>query len=163
MNALNNTDAELGVYFSTLGALRISQMFRVSCGISAVARVLQEDAIAREAQDDFEPLGKRNFAGLLEAVRALSASISVEAQELAEHGGFDPYCGDPLPDGEVKGEETVRTPEQAARQFIETMKACDVPVQHTGTVMAMASAWAKAAELRKERQLRGRPYGEASD
>lgn len=48
------------------------------------------------------------------------------------------------------------TPEQAARQFMEAMKACGVPVQHTGTLMAMASAWAKAAEIRKERQLSGR-------
>lgn len=56
---------------------------------------------------------------------------------------------------------TVPTPEQAARNFMDAMKSCGVPVQHTAALFAAASAWAKAAELRKEREIRGRAYGES--
>ena len=53
---------------------------------------------------------------------------------------------------------TTPTPEQAARNFLDAMKACEIPPRQTAALFAAASAWAKAAELRKEREIRGRAY-----
>lgn len=102
MSAPKKTDLELGEYFRTMGAMRVSAMDRAANGVSAIARVLHEDSIGPDCYDDYQPLSKRDVAGLLEAVDSLSYYIATEAESLAKFGGFDAYSGDRVTDREVQ-------------------------------------------------------------
>ena len=102
MSRRTKTPAELGEYFATTGAWRISSMYRAATGMSSIARVLREDSIGPDCRDDYEPLSQRDVVGLLEAIDGLSDYIAIAAERLGEFGGFEAYSGDRVPDREVQ-------------------------------------------------------------